>query len=216
ILDRLGIGLIEAPAAGCCGAMSHHFSATEEARAMMRRNIDAWWPHIDQGAEAILVTASGCGAFVKEYGRLLADDPAYRQRAARVSELAREPGEVLRDADLDRLGIVGGGQRVAYHPPCTLQHAQQLPDLVEPMLAALGYRLTPVQDRHLCCGSAGTYSITQPRLADQLKLNKLDALQAGRPELIATANVGCQLHLQTDSGLPVVHWLELLDPARTE
>ena len=211
VLDRLGIQLIEAPAAGCCGAMSHHFAATDEARAMMRRNIDAWWPHIEQGAEAILVTASGCGAFVKEYGKLLADDPAYAERAARVSELAQDPAEVLQQEDLEALDIDGGGRRVAYHPPCTLQHGQQLPEIVEGILARLGYQLTPVADKHLCCGSAGTYSITQPELAARLRDNKLAALNAGRPELIATANVGCQLHLQTESEQPVRHWIELLD-----
>lgn len=213
VLDRLGIRLVEAPAAGCCGAMSHHFAATAEAGQMMRRNIDAWWPFIEQGAEAILVTASGCGAFVKEYGKLLAGDPDYRDRAARVSELARDPAEVLQQENLEVLGIDGNGRRVAYHPPCTLQHGQQLPEIVESILMRLGYRLTPVQDKHLCCGSAGTYSITQPQLAQQLRDNKLAALNAGRPEIIATANVGCQLHLQSDSNQPIRHWIDLLDPA---
>ncbi|RRQ20649.1 glycolate oxidase subunit GlcF [Thiohalobacter thiocyanaticus] len=212
VLDRLGIQLIEAPAAGCCGAMSHHFAAGDEARAMMRRNIDAWWPHIEQGAEVILVTASGCGAFVKEYGKLLADDPAYADKAARVSELARDPAEVLQQEDLAALGLDGGGRRVAYHPPCTLQHGQQLPEIVEGILTRLGYQLTPVPDKHLCCGSAGTYSITQPALAAQLRDNKLAALDSGGPELIATANVGCQLHLQSESDRPVRHWIELLEP----
>ena len=179
---------------------------------MMRRNIDAWWSYLEQGAEAILITASGCGAFVKEYGKLLADDPAYAEKAARVSELARDPAETLQQEDLSALDLDGGGRRVAYHPPCTLQHGQQLPEIVEGILTRLGYQLTPVADKHLCCGSAGTYSITQPKLAAQLRDNKLAALNAGRPELIATANVGCQLHLQSECDRPIRHWIELLDP----
>jgi glycolate oxidase iron-sulfur subunit len=212
ILARLGIDLIEVPEAGCCGALAYHLDAREAGLAAMRRNIDAWWPEIQAGCEAILVTASGCGAMVKEYGEALADDPRYAEKAARVSELARDPAEVLAKEDLSALGLPGKGRRVAFHAPCSLQHGQRLPRVVEPILTQLGFVTTPVPDAHLCCGSAGTYSITQPELSERLKERKLAALASGVPEVIATANVGCQLHLAAGAEVPVAHWLELLDP----
>jgi glycolate oxidase iron-sulfur subunit len=211
VLDRLGISLLVAPAAGCCGALSQHLSAEQEARAFMRRNIDAWWPHIEQGVEAIVMTASGCGVMVKDYGELLRDDPAYADKAARVSALTRDLGEALVAEDLGPLQAVGKGRRIAVHAPCTLQHGQQLPGLLEGLLTGLGFELAGVRDSHLCCGSAGSYSLLQPELARQLRDHKLAALQEQRPELIATANVGCQLHLAAASGVSVVHWIELLD-----
>jgi len=213
ILDRLGIDLVEIPEAGCCGAAAYHLNAHDEALASMRRNIDAWWPEMDQGCEAILVSASGCGAVVKEYGEVLAHDPKYAAKAKRVSELTRDPAEVLSREDLSSLGKPGKGRKVAFHSPCSLQHGQQLKNVVEPILSRLGFELTAVPDAHLCCGSAGTYSITQPGLSQQLKENKLAALKTGGPDVIATANIGCQLHLETGADRPVVHWLELLDPA---
>lgn len=211
VLARLGIDLIEAPEAGCCGALAYHLNEREAALDAMRRNIDAWWPEIQAGCEAILVTASGCGAMVKEYGEVLAHDPSYAAKAERVAALARDPAEVLVAEDLAALGELGGRRRIAFHAPCSLQHGQQLKNLVEPILARLGFVLTPVPDGHLCCGSAGTYSITQPALSAELKARKLDALASGDPEVIATANVGCQLHLETGAEASVVHWLELLD-----
>ena len=177
----------------------------------MRRNIDAWWPHIEAGAEALLMTASACAAMVKEYGQLLSGDPAYAHKAERVSALARDLGEVLADQDLDPLRVDAQGMRVAFHCPCTLQHGQQLSGLVEGILQRLGFALTPVADAHLCCGSAGTYSILQPVLSQRLLANKLTALQSGRPQVIATANIGCQLHLETRAEVPVRHWIELID-----
>ena len=213
LLDRLQITLISEASAGCCGAVDHHLSAEEPALAAMRRNIDAWWPHIEKGAEAIIITASGCGAMVKEYGHLLRNDPAYAEKAARISALAKDLGEVLAHEDLGHLGIDGQRMPIAFHPPCTLQHGQKLPGLVEGILGKLNYKLTPVTDSHLCCGSAGTYSILQPELSEQLLTQKLGNLAAGKPELIATANVGCQLHLASQSDLPVRHWVELLDEA---
>jgi glycolate oxidase iron-sulfur subunit len=177
----------------------------------MRRNIDAWWPHIEAGAEAILITASGCGAMIKEYGHLLRNEPAYAEKAARVSALSKDLGEVLAAEDLSRLRIDGQGRCIAFHAPCTLQHAQQLPGLVEGILLKLNFRLAPVADSHLCCGSAGTYSLLQPKLSRQLLRQKLTHLQAGGAELIATANIGCQLHLASESAIPVRHWVELLD-----
>ncbi|MGA8259431.1 MAG: glycolate oxidase subunit GlcF [Arenicellales bacterium] len=210
VLDRLGIRLI-APNDHCCGSVSYHLSAMDEALDFMRRNIDLWWPYIEDGAEAIVTTASGCGVMVKDYGHALRDDPEYAEKAARVSELARDISEVLAGEDLTRLTPPSSRPRVAFHPPCTLQHGQKIRGVVEGILAGRGLELTPVTDSHLCCGSAGTYSILQPGLAGRLRRNKLDALQKGRPQVIATANIGCQTHLQSGTDLPVRHWIELLD-----
>jgi glycolate oxidase iron-sulfur subunit len=214
VLDALGIEVIQ-PGGGCCGAVSQHLSAADEARMFMRRNIDAWWPAIEAGAEAILVTASGCGAMVKDYGWHLRDDPAYAERAERVSALARDPSELITAEDLARLPSPierGVPTRIAFHPPCTLQHGQRLMGRVEGLLRGVGFELLPVRDSHSCCGSAGTYSILQSELAGRLRAKRLDALEQGAPALIATANVGCQTHLQAGSQLPVVHWIELFDP----
>ena len=219
ILDRLGIRLVEAPQAGCCGALPHHLAAEDEALAMVRRNIDAWWPLIESGAEAILVTASGCGTMVKDYGTLLAQDPAYADKAARIAALARDPGEVLAvelarpEAATLLVAACPRSRRIAFHSPCSLQHGQKLPGLVEGLLVKLGFELTPVTDGHLCCGSAGSYSLLQPELSRLLRDNKLAGLTTGTPECIVTANVGCQLHLDAGSSVPVRHWLELVDEA---
>jgi glycolate oxidase iron-sulfur subunit len=212
ILARLGIDQIEPKAAGCCGAVAHHLNDQAGGLAAMRRNIDAWWPLIEDGAEAILVSASGCGALVKDYGHLLAQDPDYCEKAARIAALARDPVELLAGEDLAPLGTPGAGRRVAFHAPCTLQHGQQIKGVVEGLLTRLGFEPTPIADAHLCCGSAGTYSLLQPELALRLRDNKVAALRAGDPEVIATANIGCQLHLEAGTGQPVFHWLELLDP----
>ncbi len=210
VLDRLGIGLTPAPQAGCCGAIDFHLNAQEAGRQRIRANIDAWWPAIENGAEAIVQTASGCGAFVKEYGEMLADDPAYAEKAKRISALAKDLVEILREEDIDALNVKAS-RRLAFHCPCTLQHAQRLGGTVESVLTRLGFELTPVRDAHLCCGSAGTYSVTQPELSKQLRDNKLDALEAGNPELIVTANIGCQTHLDGASRTPVRHWIEIVD-----
>ncbi|WP_010626950.1 glycolate oxidase subunit GlcF [Halomonas sp. KM-1] len=212
VLDRLGIGLTPVAEAGCCGAVDFHLNAQDDGRARARANIDAWWPHIEAGCEAIVQTASGCGAFVKEYRDILKDDPAYAAKAKRVSELAKDLVEVLRDEELTSLQV-NEGRRLAFHCPCTLQHAQKLGGAVESVLVKLGFSLTPVQDAHLCCGSAGTYSITQPELATQLRDNKLNALEAGNPETIVTANIGCQTHLNGAGRTPVRHWIEIVDEA---
>jgi len=211
VLAKLGIELVCAEGSGCCGAISHHLTAHEEARTFMRRNIDAWWPQIEAGAEALVMTASGCGAMVREYGHLLRDDPAYAAKAARVSELTRDLSEVLVRENLQAFAGMGRGHRVAWHSPCTLQHGQKVVGVVEHILQTAGFELTPVRDSHLCCGSAGTYSLLQKRLSEPLLRNKLDALQEGRPAVIATANIGCQLHLGSESTVPVRHWIELLD-----
>jgi glycolate oxidase iron-sulfur subunit len=213
ILDRLGIELIEADKSGCCGAVSHHLSALDEGLDFMRRNIDAWWPYLEQGAEAIIITASGCGVMVKEYADLLRDDEAYADKAKKISELGKDISEVLQQEDLSALNLATSNKKIAFHSPCTLQHGQKLSGVVERILTSSGFTLTDVTDAHLCCGSAGTYSILQSKLSQQLLDNKLDALQHGKPDVIATANVGCQMHMSTKAGVPVKHWVELLDEA---
>jgi glycolate oxidase iron-sulfur subunit len=211
ILHRLGISLISEPTAGCCGAVSQHLAAPDEALDAMRRNIDAWWPHIQSGVEAIIITASGCGATVKEYGDLLRHDGQYADKAKRVAELAKDIIEVLAVEDLSSLKLNNSVGKIAFHSPCSLQHGQQLSGRVEAVLTNLGYRLTPVTDSHLCCGSAGTYSLLQPKLSQQLLQQKLAHLSQAEPQQIVTANIGCQLHLGSATTLPVRHWVELLD-----
>jgi glycolate oxidase iron-sulfur subunit len=212
VLDRLGISVTPTREAGCCGAVDYHLDAQAAGLDRARRNIDAWWPSIENGAEAIVQTASGCGAFIKDYGHLLSTDPAYAEKAKKVSALAKDLVEVLRDEPLEKLGI-HSAQRLAFHCPCTLQHAQKLGGAVEAILTSLGFNLTPVADSHLCCGSAGTYSLTQPELSRQLRDNKLNALESGHPEVIVTANIGCQSHLDGAGRTPVRHWIELVEAA---
>jgi glycolate oxidase iron-sulfur subunit len=213
VLDRLGISLVEAPAAGCCGALRFHLNQQADGRDDMRRIIDAWWPLIEQGAEAIVMTATGCGATVREYGELLAHDPAYAEKAKRVSAMTQDFAEVIA-AEADRVAAMRRGAerpKVAFHSPCTMQHWQKLKGSTEALLAKLGYELTPVPDAYMCCGSAGTYSITQPELSTRLKHDRLRALQSGTPEAILTANVGCQTHLASEAAVPVRHWIVDLD-----
>ena len=210
VLDRLGISLLPAPHAGCCGAVDFHGNAQHRGLDRARRNIDAWWPAVQAGVEAIVQTASGCGAFVKEYGVLLKDDAHYADKARRVSALARDLVEVLRDEPLAALNV-HGELRLGFHCPCTLQHAQKLGGAVEGVLTRLGFSLSAVPDGHLCCGSAGTYSLTQPALARQLRDNRLGALESGQPDVIVTANIGCQTHLDGAGRTPVRHWIEIID-----
>ncbi|MEY3201224.1 MAG: hypothetical protein RIR70_774 [Pseudomonadota bacterium] len=214
VLDRLGISLIEARRAGCCGAVRAHLDDLEAARDDARRNIDAWWPWIEEGVEAIVMTASGCGAQVRDYAHLLQHDPAYAERAQRVVALTRDVSEVV-EAALEEAALSPGAtpRRIAFHAPCTLQHGQKIRGVVERILQRAGFALTEVRDAHLCCGSAGTYSILQPALATTLRDNKLAALSEGAPEAIATANIGCLAHLQSGTSVPVRHWIELLDEA---
>jgi len=180
-----------------------------DALNFMRRNIDAWWPHIVAGAEALVMTASGCGVVVKEYGELLKDDPAYAGKAARISSMTKDMAEVLAVEDLSALNIARS-EIIAFQAPCTLQHGQRIHGVVEGILQCLGFKLTTVPDNHLCCGSAGTYSILQQELSQTLLYHKVRALESGQPSLIVTANIGCLLHLQSGTNLPVKHWLELL------
>lgn len=212
VLDRLGISITPISQAGCCGAVDYHLDAQQAGLERARRNIDAWWPAIESGAEAIVQTASGCGAFVKEYGHLLKHDPAYAQKAARISAMSKDLVEVLQAEPLEQLGA-RSEQRLAFHCPCTLQHALKLGGAVESVLTRLGFHLTAVPDSHLCCGSAGTYSITQPALSRQLRDNKMTALESGAPAVIATANIGCQTHLDSAGRTPVRHWIEVVEDA---
>ncbi|MDZ7781953.1 MAG: glycolate oxidase subunit GlcF [Halioglobus sp.] len=211
VLDRLGVSLIAAPRAGCCGAVDYHLADHAAGLDAMRRNIDAWWPHIEAGAEAIVSTASGCGAMLADYGRLLAGDADYAGRARRVSELARDLTQVLANEDLQRLEFTAPAGKVAVHTPCTLQHGPGPHGSVETILRRAGFDLAATRDDHLCCGSAGTYSVLHPAAADRLGQRKLAALTGDEPALIATANIGCQLHLAGFDRVPVVHWIELLD-----
>jgi len=215
VLDALGISLVEAPGAGCCGAVRHHLSDHEGGRADARRNIDAWWPLIERGeVEALVMTASGCGAQVKDYGYFLANDPAYAEKAARVSAMTRDVSEiVVQHLDLLKalMPLRGTPEPLAFHAPCSLQHGLKLRGGVEAVLAAAGFDLTPVQDAHLCCGSAGTYSLLQPVLSKTLRENKLAALEAGGAGQIASANVGCITHLAAGTSSPVKHWIEFID-----
>ena len=211
VLDGLGIGVTRTREVSCCGAIDQHLGAPATAADRIRANIDAWWPHIEAGAEAIVVNASGCGAQVKDYGHLLADDDDYADKAARVSELCVDPVELLeRHAD-ELVPAEDAPRRIAFQTPCTLQHSQKLNGRVDKLLARIGFELTPVPDSHICCGSAGTYSVLQPKLAEQLRAQKLENLSTGSPEMIATANIGCLVHLDEASEIPVRHWLELIE-----
>jgi glycolate oxidase iron-sulfur subunit len=211
VLDALEVQLIIAPKAGCCGAIRHHLNDQDGALDDMRRNIDAWWPYVEAGAEAIVMTASGCGVTVKEYGHLLAHDPAYAARAARISELTKDLSEIMPAFEQQLVAKVKIKKRVAYHPPCTLQHGQQIRGKVEGVLRAVGVDVTLCADSHLCCGSAGTYSVLQPELSYQLRDNKLKNLEATQADEIVSANIGCLTHLQSGTDTPVRHWIELID-----
>ena len=217
VLDKLGIELFEESKAGCCGAVRFHLNDQDAARNDMRRNIDAWWPHVAAGVEAIVVTASGCGVQVRDYGHALAGDARYGEKAARISELCRDPSEVLGAEQANLLALLDGPRtargKLSFHSPCTLQHGLKLRGGIEGLLTAAGYDLVPVADGHLCCGSAGTYALLQPELSRRLRDNKLAALSAGAPAGIATANIGCLTHLQAGSAVPVRHWIELIDEA---
>jgi len=209
VLDRAGVSLVEAPGAGCCGALRFHLGDQAGGLEDMRALIDAWWPQVERGeVEAIVTTASGCGATVRDYGHLLAHDPAYRDKAERVAALARDLSEVVPPETVPARSGLG---RIACHSPCSLQHGQQVRGKAEALLARAGFELAPVPDAHLCCGSAGTYSILQPALAGELRRRKLAALESGHPVGIVTANIGCLMHLQAGAGMPVAHWIELLD-----
>jgi len=219
IFDRLNIECIEPEISRCCGSLSHHLNAEDEAIAIIKNNIDHWLTIVEQQKiEAICMTASGCGVAIKEYPQLLTSDENYADKAKKISALYKEPAEIIADvieSEPQALARLTAGSRdtkqnIAFHPPCTLQHGLQKKNLIEPILQKAGFNLLPFNDVHLCCGSAGTYSITQKELSQQLLNNKLGNIEKVRPEIIATANIGCHLHLQSGTDTPVKHWLELL------
>lgn len=211
VCDRLGISLIEENRqVSCCGAVSQHLGKTEDAIQHMRNNIDAWWPIIENGIDAIVITASGCAPQVKDYGHLLRHDKGYAEKAKTVSELTKDISEVVAGADLAKLNKLSEPITISFHAPCSLQHGQKLSGVVESYLSVLGYQLAQVADAHLCCGAAGTYTVLQPEISEKLMINKLVALEKNKPQIIATANIGCLLHLQRDANVPILHWMELL------
>lgn len=219
LLDAVGISVKATPKAGCCGALRHHLNEQDAAKADMKANIDIWSAELDAGAEALVVNASGCGAQVKDYGKLLASDPAYAEKARQISEQSFDIAEILiREeasliARLKQKGSAIAGKKVAFHSPCTLQHGQSINGVVERLLTAAGCELVTVADSHLCCGSAGTYSIFQPELSKQLRDNKITALTSHQPEVIVTANIGCLSQMLPATETPVKHWVELMDEA---
>lgn len=208
ILNNLGIQAYSQKKVQCCGAIEHHNGQAYHALDRIRANIDSWWPHIEQGASAIIMTASGCGSTVKEYARLLSDDPVYAKKALKISQLTKDASEFLADYPLSRCNM--SVDKIAFHPPCTLQHDQQINGVVENILRRAGYQLLTFKDAHLCCGSAGTYSILQPGMATKIRNNKLQHINNCNPDIIATANIGCLLHLQKGTHTQVKHWLELV------
>ncbi len=210
LLDRLGIETVETRASQCCGAAAMHTSNHEIGLRQVRQLIDSWWPEIEAGAEAIVVTATGCGVSVKDFGRLLADDPAYAERAAQVSSLYRDLLEIVEAEAPELQRPEDGYRRIAVHTPCSMQHGLGINGRVERLLEGAGYEICRVEESHLCCGSAGTYSMLQPELSTRLRGNKQRALGVDSPDVIATANVGCQVHIAQGSGIPVMHWIELL------
>jgi glycolate oxidase iron-sulfur subunit len=213
VFDALGIQILIAPDAGCCGAIRLHLGFNDDALDDVRNNIDAWWPYVENGVEAIVMNASGCGATVKEYAHLMRNDPDYAQKAARIVDLTRDLAEILPlyEDELTAMARRRAVHTVAYHPPCTLQHGQQIRGHVENLLTALGIEVQLPADSHLCCGSAGTYSVLQPKLSYALRDQKLDKLEKLEPQMIVSANVGCIAHLQSGTSTPVVHWIQLLE-----
>ncbi len=212
VLDRMSVSLVRLKDEVCCGALCHHLGRTGRVLGQARRNVAACSAMLDAGAEAIVSTTSACGLMVKDYARLLADDPQYAARALRVSAATLDLSEVITDEDLAKIAVArGAGPVVAWQAPCTLQHGQAIAGRVEALLEAAGFRLAPVSDQKLCCGSAGTYSLLQPELSAELRRRKIAALMTGSPTVVATANIGCLEHLRVASPVPVRHWVELVD-----
>ncbi len=221
VLDALRIQLISAPNATCCGALRYHLNDQDGGLENAKQNIDAWWPLVEQGVEAIVMTASGCGVMVKDYGHFFAHDPNYSVKARKISELTKDISEILPTLQSELISLIGTDpkQGVVYHPPCTLQHGQQIRGKVEGLLGSIGVGVNLCADSHLCCGSAGTYSVTQPALSEQLRKNKLAHLQTtceeSGAEMIVSGNIGCITHLQQDD-TPVLHWIEIVDKIITQ
>lgn len=209
VLNKLGWNVIETTQNQCCGALNQHLSAHDDALAQVKANIDAWYPYLQQGVKAIISTASGCGVMLKDYGHLLRADPVYAEKAQAITQASKDISEFLLTQDLSKFTHFDN-QTITFHSPCTLQHGQQLQGVVEQALRKLGYRVNPVKDAHLCCGSAGTYSLFNPTIAKQLRDNKLENLLAHKTDVIVTANIGCLMHLQKGTQVKVKHWIEIL------
>ena len=219
VFDAAGIECVVAPKAGCCGAVKFHLNDQDGGMREMRANIDAWWSHIEDGVEGIVINASGCGVTIKDYGHILRDDPAYAAKAKHVSALTKDVSEWLPELTSQLKGkVAGSASRIAFHPPCTLQHGMQLRGGVEQYMGELGFQVkTTGCEAHLCCGSAGTYSVLNPEISYQLRDRKLGNLAttfgAHAPDQIVSANIGCITHLQSGTSTPVRHWIEVLDEA---
>lgn len=217
VFNKLGIELIVASSAECCGAIRQHLSDHHGAEAQMKRNIDAWWPYVDSGIDTIVINASGCGVMIKDYAEILAHDPAYAAKAKKIAGMAKDVSEILPTYQMQISQQVKDKQgedtpeKVTYHPPCTLQHGQKIRGPVEGLLKAIGINVSLCQDSHLCCGSAGTYSMLQPKLSQELLDRKLTNILKTNPQEIVSGNVGCINHLQSGTNVPVRHWIELID-----
>ncbi len=209
VLAALDIAVAEAPAEQCCGALAFHLDQPASALDQARNNIDTWEQTLADGAEAIISSASACGLHLKEYPELLKHDPDYAERAIALADKVKDISEYLVQQNLEQLQLEPAA-KVIWHCPCTGQHGQNLDTPVREVLTRLGFQLPQIRDAHLCCGSAGTYGLFYPERAGVLRDRKLQALQRSEPDLIATANVGCQLHLSGGTDVPVVHWIELV------
>jgi glycolate oxidase iron-sulfur subunit len=213
LLNKLGIETINSRDEKCCGAINHHMAVDDTGHAFIKNNIDAWWPHIEQGVEAIVISASGCGTMIKDYGYLLRNDPVYKDKAHKVATMAKDVGEIIAAEDVAKLRkiIKVSSKKIAFQNPCSLQHGQKMQNNTEDLLKNIGYDICSVEDANQCCGSAGTYSLLQTELSEKLRRKKLNSLEAVKPDVILTANIGCQLHLQQATDITVRHWIEILE-----
>ncbi len=213
VLNRLGIETIISHGESCCGAINHHMADDDSGLTFIKNNIDAWWPYIEKGIEAIVISASGCGTMIKDYGYILRNDADYKDKAHQVSMMAKDIGEIIVAEDIETLRkiIRVNSRRIAFQNPCSLQHGQKIKDETENLLKKLGYQIHSIEDATQCCGSAGTYSLLQTELSEKLRRKKISTLEAVNPDVIMTANIGCQLHLQQANEIPVKHWIEILE-----
>jgi glycolate oxidase iron-sulfur subunit len=213
LLNKLGIETISSHGEVCCGAINHHMAVDDSGLSFIKNNIDAWWPYIEEGIEAIVISASGCGAMIKDYGYILRNDTDYKDKAHQVSMMAKDIGEIIVAEDIETLRkmVKVNSRRIVFQNPCSLQHGQKIKDEIENLLKKLGYQIDNIEDANQCCGSAGTYSLLQTELSEKLRRKKISALEAVKPDVILTANIGCQLHLQQATEIPVKHWIEILE-----
>jgi glycolate oxidase iron-sulfur subunit len=213
LLNKLGIETISSHGEVCCGAINHHMGVDDSGLSFIKNNIDAWWPYIEEGVEAIVISASGCGAMIKDYGYILRNDADYKDKAHQVSMMAKDVGEIIvaEQIEILRKMVKVDSRRIVFQNPCSLQHGQKIKNEIEILLKKLGYQVESIEDANQCCGSAGTYSLLQTELSEKLRRKKISALEAVKPDVILTANIGCQLHLQQATDIPVKHWIEILE-----